>query len=171
MKEIWRGRCGGAEADYREAFVAAVRAGAAAWRVYDGGGVDGQRKAEGEARPSLWIVFLISCLSEGDAEYVPHHGCGLQRDAGALKRCLGALSGALERGSGALNGALRQSAGAFEEKVLSVIASRPGITRKGIIEQVSVAPRSLDRLIAAMIESGKIKRLGGKKAGGYYCKE
>ena len=50
----------------------------------------------------------------------------------------------------------------------TVIASRPGINRKGILEQVGVAPRSLDRLIAAMIESGKIKRLGGKKAGGYY---
>ena len=89
------------------------------------------------------------------------------KDSGALKRDAGALNGALKQGVGAL----RQGAGAFEEKVLAVISSRPGINRKGIIEQVGVAPRSLDRLIAAMIESGKIKRLGGKKTGGYYCKE
>ena len=96
---------------------------------------------------------------------------GNNNDSGALKQGTGALNGALKQGSGALNGALRPGAGAFEEKVLTVISSRPGINRKGIIEQVGVAPRSLDRLIAAMIESGKIKRLGGKKAGGYYCKE
>ena len=74
MKEVCCECCGNAEADYREAVGADVRAVAAAWRVYVGGGVDGQRKTEGEARPSLWIVFLISCLSEGDAEYVPHRG-------------------------------------------------------------------------------------------------
>ena len=67
---------------------------------------------------------------------------GSSQEAGALKRGAGALNGALERDSGALNGALKQSVGAFEEKVLAAIARRPGINRKGIIEQVGVAPRS-----------------------------
>lgn len=96
---------------------------------------------------------------------------GSNNDSGALKRGIGALSGALKQGRGALNDALKQGTGAFEGKVLTVISSRPGINRKGIIEQVGGAPRSLDRLIAAMIDSGKIKRLGGKKTGGYYCVE
>ena len=83
----------------------------------------------------------------------------------------GALNGALNQGAGALNGALKHDVGELEEKVLTVIAGMPGINRKGIIEQVGVAPRSLDRLIAAMIENGKIQRLGGKKTGGYHCME
>ena len=93
------------------------------------------------------------------------------KDSGALSEGAGALNGALSEDVGALNGALKNNVGTLEEKVLAVIADQSGINRKGIIEQISVAPRSLDRVIASMIEKGKIKRLGGKKTGGYYCTE
>ena len=93
------------------------------------------------------------------------------KDSGALSKGTGALKGALSEDVGALNGALKNNVGTLEEKVLAVIADQSGINRKGIIEQISVAPRSLDRVIASMIEKGKIKRLGGKKTGGYYCTE
>ena len=81
----------------------------------------------------------------------------------------GALNGALSSGVGALKDALNNNFCSSEEKVLAVIAGQPGINRKCVIEQVDIAPRSLDRIIASMIESGKIQRLGGKKTGGYYC--
>ena len=93
------------------------------------------------------------------------------KDSGALSEGAGALNGALSVDVGALNGALKNNVGTLEKKVLAVIADQSGINRKGIIEQISVAPRSLDRVIASMIEKGKIKRLGGKKTGGYYCTE
>ena len=93
------------------------------------------------------------------------------KDSGALSKGAGALNGALSEDVGALNGALKNNVGTLEEKVLAVIADQSGINRKGIIEQISVAPCSLDRVIASMIEKGKIKRLGGKKTGGYYCTE
>lgn len=73
---------------------------------------------------------------------------------------------------GALNGASNEHVGAssatLKERVLAAVGEIPGINRNKLAERTGASPRTLDRVIAALVAEHLIEHKGSKKTGGYF---
>ena len=79
----------------------------------------------------------------------------------------GEVNGEVNSGSGEVNGKVNSTRG----EVNAYVAAHPGCRRKAMAEALSIAARTLDRNLAALIAEGRLEFRGAPKNGGYYVKE
>ena len=61
--------------------------------------------------------------------------------------------------------------GPLKDKVMNLIAEIPGVNRKDLVRRTGVSERTMTRNLSELERTGKIKRRGSKKTGGYFLAE
>jgi len=72
---------------------------------------------------------------------------------------------------GEVNGEVKSKSGEVNGEVKSYIAEHPGCRRKDVLSVLSIAPRTLDRQLARLMERQEIEFRGAPKNGGYYVRD
>lgn len=74
--------------------------------------------------------------------------------------------------AGALNDASNEHVGVsstpLKERVLAAVGDNPGINRNKLADRTGASPRTLDRVISALVAEHLIEHKGSKKTGGYF---